>query len=349
MNDAPPTPVRQHDNNFNLIRLAAAIQVMLVHALNHFGFQGWLVDLLKATPGVPTFFFISGYLICTSYRRMGDRGDRAFFANRFLRIYPGLVACVLVSVLAVWMTGYFEREAIPPYQFLAWLLGQITIVQFYNPDFLRGFGVGALNGALWTITVELQFYVLVPILFFLLERRTKWLLALMLGSLACNLFVHHLADGRSLPIKLLYVSFIPWIFMFGCGFIVAYREDLASAIRKVRLRYLLAGYLAAMNFIGDYTSNAQNAINPIAFAFLACLIVKLSTARLPVPPRFSAFVRREDISYGLYLYHMPVINVLLFLGLFTAGTNIALVIVTSFLAAFLSWYAVEKPALQFKR
>jgi peptidoglycan/LPS O-acetylase OafA/YrhL len=339
----------EHDNNFNLIRLVAAFQVMAVHALNHFEVKGFLVDVLKATPGVPTFFFISGYLICTSYKRMHLRGNGAFFANRFLRIYPGLIACVLLSTLAVALTGYFQHKDIGVSRFLLWILGQTTIFQFYNPDFMRPFGVGVLNGALWTITVELQFYLLVPLLYYLIQRRPRALVAVVLMSLGLNLFLHGFADGKALHIKLLYVSFAPWVYMFLFGFILAYREVLFDVVRRFEFKYLIVGYIAAMNVIGDYTSNAQNAINPVAFFFLGCLILKLATMRLALPPKLARFVDKSDFSYGLYLYHMPVINMLLFLGLFTASVNIALAVALSLAAAVFSWYAVEKPALKHKR
>lgn len=340
---------REHDNNFNLIRLIAAFQVMAVHALNHFEVQGFLVDALKATPGVPTFFFISGYLICTSYKRIHLRGNAAFFTNRFLRIYPGLIACVLLSTAAVALTGYFQNKDIGVSRFLLWILGQTTIVQFYNPDFMRPFGVGVLNGALWTITVELQFYLLVPLLFYLIQRWPRALAAVFVASLGVNLFLHGFADGKALHIKLLYVSFAPWVYMFLSGFILAYHETLFGVVKRFQFRYLVIGYIASMNFIGDYTANAQNAINPVAFFFLSCLILRLATTRLSMPPKLARFVDRSDFSYGLYLYHMPVINMLLFLGVFSAGANIALAVTISLAAAVLSWYAVEKPALNFKK
>ena len=110
---------------------------------------------------------------------------------------------------------------------LVWVLAQATIVQFYNPDFMRTFGAGVLNGVLWTITVELQFYVLAPLLDYLLERKTPILVVFFLVALGTNLYLHHLADGSSIGVKLLYVSFLPWVYMFLLGSLRQFDEILS--------------------------------------------------------------------------------------------------------------------------
>ena len=61
------------------------------------------------------------------------------------------------------------------------------------------------------------------------------------------------------------------------------------------------------------------------------------------------FFDKNDLSYGLYLYHMPVINVLLFLGLFSVTANVFVAVFLSFAAASLSWYLIERPALRHKK
>ena len=88
------------DNNFDLIRLIAAAQVAVRHCLVHMGFEGSpLTNLVSVFPGVPIFFFISGFLIFQSHRVSQSR--RQFFVNRVLRIYPALIVCFAVSVVAV--------------------------------------------------------------------------------------------------------------------------------------------------------------------------------------------------------------------------------------------------------
>ena len=341
---------RDHHDNFNLIRLLAALQVFVVHSHNHFGIEGPLLTALNGVPGVPTFYFISGLLICGSYQRLRLHGLRAFFTNRVLRIYPALWVCVALSILVVAATGYLYTQHFSSVHFILWLLGQGSIFQFYNPEFMRAFGVGVLNGVLWTITVELQFYALTPLLFWLLIRRRAWLLTVFVLSLALNVYFRHFLDWTRTEIKLLYVSFMPWVYMFILGFIAMYyREQAQRLIARLRLRYLIPAYVLSMLVIGPYEFNASNRINPVSFVLLAACLLKISTARLPIPQWLARFVARNDFSYGLYLYHMPIVNVLIFLGLFSPSANLAFAFAGTGIAAILSWYVVERPVLRHKR
>ena len=80
-------------NNFDLIRLAAASQVMLLHGITHLEVDAPLLEQFVAYfPGVPAFFLISGFLISASWERNSDL--RIFTANRALRIFPALWATV---------------------------------------------------------------------------------------------------------------------------------------------------------------------------------------------------------------------------------------------------------------
>ncbi len=185
-------------NNFDLLRLGAALASGIgARCVPPRGPEGWWGRVSLLIPGVPIFFFISGFLISRSYES-NSRLDE-YFRNRALRIYPALVVCTALSLLSVTVAGYFATVESPSAHFVAWILGQITVLQFYNPDFMRAFGTGVLNGSLWTITVELQFYVLIPLLYWVfrqLERRrigtNAALCVLTLAFLAVNVAFHSL-------------------------------------------------------------------------------------------------------------------------------------------------------------
>ena len=176
-------------NNFDLIRLLAAAQVVFVHAVGHTPVLGvgppWLRELLDVVilfPGVAVFFVVSGFLIAKSYERLRDE-PRVYLWHRVLRIYPALFLCFAVAMIALGVFGFLTPDVVGSVKFWGWLAGQLSFGQFYNPEFFRGFGMGVVNGALWTISVELQFYLFLPLFYAVVFPRVRrgvmgsWLLA----------------------------------------------------------------------------------------------------------------------------------------------------------------------------
>lgn len=344
-------------NNFDLIRLLAAIQVVAHHAIDHLGLDHssglveLTVQLIRFFPGVPIFFFVSGFLISKSYE--SSPGVLDYARNRVLRIYPALVVCTLVSVGALFALEYLPRAGVSLHDVAVWMLAQMTVVQFYNPDFMRAFGVGVLNGSLWTITVELQFYLVTPLTYALcgLKRRrgTLPLLLLTLALLVPNLAYWH-ADPENhsgLALKLFGVTFLPWYYMFLLGVLAQRHFHWLHQWLSGRAIYLCVSYvvatLLAMRYLGWGTSND---IHPALYVLLAACVFSLAYT---LPTLADKLLRRQDISYGIYIYHMPCINVLLYLGLGGQLISLAFTFAATLLMALLSWIAIERPCLLLKR
>ena len=72
-------------NNFDLVRLFAALQVAICHSAGHFGYQNFAITLLGYFPGVPIFFFVSGFLIYSSYEKSKENQKPLinFYQKRF--------------------------------------------------------------------------------------------------------------------------------------------------------------------------------------------------------------------------------------------------------------------------
>src|SRR5579863_8989371 len=92
-------------NNFDLLRILAATQVLYFHSLAYLKVPTptWAIPF-ENLPGVPIFFVISGYLVSASYERSGDL--ITYFRNRALRIYPGLWCCLLITLITVSVFKY---------------------------------------------------------------------------------------------------------------------------------------------------------------------------------------------------------------------------------------------------
>jgi len=238
-------------NNFNIIRLIAALQVAIHHTTKYLEIDktdSLFFDLLKLFPGVPIFFFISGFLISKSYE--SNSSLKEYAQNRILRIYPALLICTFVAIVSVYLTGYLSDKSFSIIRLMIWLVGQVSIVQFYNPDFMREFGTGVLNGSLWTISVELQFYIMVPILYWLFglarpEKSNQKILLLILFFMSFHIAHYSLIEDYddNFLFKLWGVSFLPWIYMFLVG--VFFQKNFAFFHRLLsgKILYLIPLYI----------------------------------------------------------------------------------------------------------
>jgi peptidoglycan/LPS O-acetylase OafA/YrhL len=351
----------QRQNNFDLIRLLAAMQVVVAHAIGHtelvhqlppWGKQ--VFDALMLLPGVPIFFVISGFLITQSFER-NPADLKGYFWRRSLRIFPALWVCLIVTLVALGSFGFLGADFVFSKNFGAWLAGQVSFFQFYNPEHFRAFGIGVANGALWTITVELQFYLFVPIFHWLTRSGGKAAAfltsAIFLVSFAIHCVVDHQTNGPGgftgapIAFKLLFVTLAPHLWMFMLGVMIHRKFEMFRPWLEGKFLWYLAAYVLFMTalhtlvdfrsvpfYLGYLPSRALMALGTIAAAYSAR---SLSTRLL----------HGMDLSYGTYLYHSVVINVFVELGWLSSLTAVIYVFVVSIGVALLSWHGIEKPAL----
>lgn len=333
------------NNNFNLIRLLAALQVATTHIALYFQIDYGVLQLLHPFPGVPIFFFISGYLIYGSLGRSLKGSDPwlDFFYKRFLRIYPALWLCFIVSIILAWGSGYFTSVSVSSFDFFVWALAQNTFFQFFNSEFMRGYGVGVLNGSLWTISVELQFYVLVPFVFlFSIRSGLRSTVALMVFLVGANLFHTALNGSANVVAKLFSVSFFPWLYMFLMGFLAAKYNIVVQFVQRVNFALVLSLFLVSYFLFRGFSWG--NTIDPISFVLLAALVLK---AAYSVPWFSRQVLRGADISYGVYIYHMPIVNFLLHVG-YSGGVGFVYAFLLTLALACFSWFFFERWVLSFK-
>ncbi len=128
------------ENNFDLLRVIAALQVMIMHTTAHIllehdytlnTFWTFIIEILSYIEGVPIFFLISGFLITMSYER--NSNIKNYIQNRVLRIFPGLYVNIFLGVIILYYFGYLQFNL----EFFSWLMAQLTIVQFYNAEMFR--------------------------------------------------------------------------------------------------------------------------------------------------------------------------------------------------------------------
>ena len=333
-------------NNFDLIRLIAALEVAIGHTLFHLKCNNSIfpeIGIKFPFPGVFVFFVISGFLIASSY----DRNPQLFkyIKNRLLRIVPALWTAFFLIFIVLGYFGYLNNETLSLPQFWGWVIGQLTLFQYYTPDILRTFGVSCPNGSLWTIPIEFIFYLLLPVLIYIFRKRKN--LGLILSSILSviiNVLLAKYNDG-GLVYKLIGCSVIPWLYCFLMGCLLYYNWDkLKKYIEGKALIYIIT-YLIFVNVFSGPSYSIHSISNIIASIILAIMTISLAYTK----PKFGSFLHGFDISYGLYVYHMVVVNTFVQLGLTGNIIYAVFALAISIFIAMLSWKYIESKALNLKR
>lgn len=320
----------------NLIRLLAAFQVLYGHTLAHMNIDSIpiLGEFINFFSGVPIFFTMSGFLIWGSIGRSKNFGE--YLKKRFWRIFPelwGAVAIELIVLLCLY------HEPINWTQFGAFAITQSTIFQFWTPECLRGYGCGCPNGALWTICVLIQFYFFAFLVYKALHGRKTgvWLIAFV-ASLGLSLMLPFIREYLpEIARKLLGQTLLPYFWMFLAASFVAEKKEVVLPFLKkywwVFLAALLLVRFSGFDFLAGY-----NVLSTILL-FL-CL-----TGAAYVFPKLNV---KTDISYGVYIYHMTVVNALIELGYTGNQWLLLLVTAITFILAWISTKTIGKLSMRMK-
>ena len=326
------------DNNFNLLRLLAAIGVLISHAYPISLGQDAVQPLSAILGGISLgklsvmmFFSISGFFITRSFEQRKTLAG--FMQARVLRLFPALIVMLAVTVLvaAVALTkapqGVFWT-AVPEY-FLR--NGTLFFLRYDLPGVFAANPYGpAINGSLWTLNYEVLCYLGVVLagLSGVLMRPRIFALALLGFALAYSanrLYPQHpRLDG-------LLMLALP--FLIGMSFWVWRRVIPLSA----PLALLLLGLA--------YLSRHTPVLEPLLSLAMAYAVFVIGYAKIPVLAAYNGF---GDYSYGTYLYAFPIQQIVAGMGITVPLTNIALALPLTLLCAVLSWYLVEAPAMRLR-
>jgi peptidoglycan/LPS O-acetylase OafA/YrhL len=332
-------------NNLDLLRFFFAFQVVLIHLNQELGsdLMGFFADVVKYFPGVPAFFFLSGFLIYASYSR--HQNPRQYFTNRFYRLYPGLLFVTLGGLgLAIFgslkINGYIEESDV----YIKWVLAQLSFGQGWNPNEFRMIGNGVINGVLWTITVELIFYCLVPIIIWIEKKIKHFVFYISVFSFAIfcseDVIFNLFSIGQISFFKYLELTPIVWGWMFGLGILSFKYFSYLGVIFK-------NGYLLIFPILGLILLDADfdillktvgNRLGLIYFLLYSAFILYLGFGT-------RAFPIKNDLSYSLYIWHMLIINFLILVDL----KSVMLALILTFSIAYFSWFYIEKPCLKLKK
>lgn len=329
------------DNNFNLLRLIFALMVAVYHLVRLPGLPQWTgfeAPLsVGAEIGVEGFFVLSGYLVWASLDRSASLG--LYAEKRVRRLYPGYATVILACAAGALIASPEARSNLAAVgRYLGWNLAFLNFGEPNLPGLFAGNRFTEVNGALWTLKIEVLFYIVLPLLALLLRAvgKLRWLL-----------------------IGLIYIAAEAWRYAFqhmGQGAADSYYPELARQlpgqlsffVTGIAL-YLLQpprGWLLAMGVVG-LALVVVSIMVPVAVPVRALGLGAAAIAAAVAVPRLFDAAKFGDLSYGLYIVHFPVIQTVIALGLFaTPMLGLAASVVAALVAALLLWWLVERPALR---
>lgn len=346
-----------HANSFDMVRLMAALAVVVGHFFPMAG-RGdpldswWGTDEDLGGFAVLIFFGISGYLITESV--LNGASARFYAAARMLRIYPGLLFCLVICIIAgIFLTGmsldqYFNAQT------AQFLVGNVFPFFWQEQRALPAVFVppwNAMNGPLWTIKYELACYIVAFGVFMLPPRLRRYGFAALCAVAVCIWFAP-VESWQIIPPTTAENRVLRFEY-FNMGFFRYYAAIFfLAAVARIIVANSPRRWLGIFFFIGCALillhGTPTGLLAVLTTVALAGVWVGSSSLLY-----FNGIYRRTfgDLSYGTYLYGWPIslVCVLWVLPLIGFWPAIAIAIAATLTMAWVSWRLVERPGLRLKK
>lgn len=327
-------------NNLDALRLLLALIVCLVHTHHLSGKLelAFFSRILDAEMAVQAFFVISGMLIFMSYERSSS--IRSYFSKRIRRLYPAYIAVILICSIVLSFVSTLPWREYLSNDIIRYLASNILFLNFLQHDLPGVFDKNAftaVNGALWTIKIEVMFYLAVPLIYWTCIRFGfgMTLGLAFVGSVMYVITCEALYEQSGRPIFVELARQLPGQMRFFAIGALAYvcRNRLAQTSTVLILAIGLATFTMAKAGI------AELVMQPLWVSALG-YVLAFRSPHLPA-------ARFGDFSYGIYIIHFPVIQTFVANGwlLYSPYQFVMACLAVTTTFAVISWYWIEKPFL----
>jgi peptidoglycan/LPS O-acetylase OafA/YrhL len=335
------------NNNFNLIRILAALAVLVSHSyvvVTGSKEAEPLAALLGVTWGsmaVDVFFITSGFLVTSSLLKR--KSIIEFIAARTLRVYPALLPMTFLSifVLGLTFTSYPAMDFLRDPVTHTFAIKNITLIFGVTgnlPGIFESLPYPRLvNVSLWTLPFEIRMYGILTIIWLAAHALGKvkvttirfLILFLTIAALLAHFRDHFFFHATDQFHRLFYMFFL------GATFFIL-REHIVLT-RKIFFPVALSLLISTLQ------QDVFFVVYHIVIAYLLFWIAYIPSGAI------RNYNRLGDYSYGVYIYAFPVQQSVAALipGVSVGGVVLASSAITLFFA-FLSWHTIEKRALGLK-
>ena len=321
---------KNYYSEIDILRAISVIIIFLYHYDNKLFKLGYL--------GVDIFFVISGFVITLTLKDLKNfslNDLKNFYLRRVKRLYPALIFCITLTTIFYLFFGFLFQGNNIKDTLISSLLGYSNFFFYYQhkdyfqKDFLNPFD------HMWSLSVEIQFYILYSIFLILIHKFFKKNLLHIFFILTLVSFVFFF----SLKDNLFFYNTFARFWEFGLGIIIFYLYKSNFNKKKFFFSFLL--YLIVFFLLYDFIINNQkleiiSCLILIIFIFFSFHNISIKIFSLF---KINFFSYLGKISYSFYLFHFPV---LYFLDLYFPHNY---VLIVSFLLTFLlstfSYFYVE--------
>ncbi|MGH2943602.1 MAG: acyltransferase family protein, partial [Solirubrobacteraceae bacterium] len=341
-------------------------------ALSVFAFHGWLYTMPAPDAsdrssvgdyaahelrlGLVLFFVLSGFLLSRPWfaAALDERRPpnlRRYLRTRAARILPAYYVALVGSIALLWGLQGTPGLRLPP-------AGELPLFFVFGQNFSSA-SVMKLNPPMWTLAIEVSFYALLPALGWLAlrlapRRRSQAIVPLSLIAIGVAYNWAIAGHGLSMTFSKTLAATLPYFALGMLAALLFHRRTIGLRAKRA----LIAGG-AALVATDAFAKAAvpANGIDATAlftimrdvpaaagFALIVGALAAAPRGRIVGGPALAAL---GTISYGFYLWHVPVLIVLRGTGLLpldpVLGTVVALV--PALAVSALSWFALERPIL----
>lgn len=355
-----------HFGSIDVLRGFAALSVVVYHVIEHFAWTafpstGPLLWFRAGWMGVDLFFVISGFVIgLSAFAEIDKRGpwhfQGAFFSRRVARIVPLHYLTMLVFVVFISPELLFTN-------FWVNLSSHLLFVHNLNLNLH-----GAINGSNWSLATEMQFYVLMLLLAPWIRIGRWWAIAAVFIGTAwawrygVTVFVQPSSQLGPFPVFVAATQLPGMLDEFVAGLLLARlvrselgKKMLGGGVSVQVVLFALAVIVVSVTLLiywryasfWNYPLMVTMWRSLLALAFALVLLFAISIKVTGVPRKLlSPLFYLGTISYGIYLWHLPVLLSLKRLAWVSPSVALALGIGLTCVFASMSWHFFEQPFIE---
>jgi len=310
----------------------------------------WHRQLPAGFLGVSVFFTISGFVITGGLIHISTTSDSPlnildFFARRIRRLWPAASIVLTTTLLYSFIFGWASETMAND--------GLAGFLQFYNwrviaTGTVYGQGLPSIFGHFWSLSIEAQFYILVPIIF-LISRRKR---VIQIGFFAVVLIVATIFSTTSSSLTFVYSSSVTRVAEICSGCLLAY------ALPSIKMRTTrsstnsVLSALSITSFVLLLVLMLRSSMQTSAYAHGGLILVSILSVILITGAACANFTESlfsirllvwfGQISYSLYLVHFPIRIILVWSGIWPSMQTWLSVFVSIGISILMFTY-IEKP------